>query len=181
MQSPVKEPSTRKAAPTSGALPPLRARQTISSALPSLSAMATPEALVKAWARCATTARSSGEAPRVFLLAGLLAVSEAWVAMLIAVPQRLNFGLACPDPSGKHSVVKNARQETRRLKSPVRLPWGRHSKSRQRIVQPTRHFKLSKLQNNYWIGEKSRRGRLMPAAFVGDSPLVSEGNACGDG
>src|SRR5882762_10234612 len=81
MHSPVKDPSTRKVAPTSGALPPLRARQTISSALPSLSAMATPEALVKAWARCATTARSSGEAPRALLLAVLLAVSEAWVAM----------------------------------------------------------------------------------------------------
>jgi len=37
MQSPVKLPSTRNAAPTSGALAPLRARQTISSALPSLS------------------------------------------------------------------------------------------------------------------------------------------------
>jgi hypothetical protein len=81
MQSPVKEPSTRNAAPTSGALAPLRARHTISSALPSLSAMATPEALVKAWARCATTARSSGEAPRALLFAVLLAVSEAWVAM----------------------------------------------------------------------------------------------------
>jgi hypothetical protein len=60
--------------------------------------MATPDALVKAWARCATTARSSGEAPRAFLLAGLLAVSEAWVAMLIAVPQKLNFGLCLPGP-----------------------------------------------------------------------------------
>jgi hypothetical protein len=44
--------------------------------------MATPEALVKAWARCATTARSSGEAPLTLLLGVLLlAVSEAWVAM----------------------------------------------------------------------------------------------------
>jgi hypothetical protein len=31
-------------------------------------------------------------------------------------------------------------------------------------------FKLSKLQNNYWIGEKSRRGRLMPAALWGTRP-----------
>jgi hypothetical protein len=53
----------------------------ISSALPSLNAMATPEALVNAWARCAMTARSSGEAPRALLLAVLLAVSEAWVAI----------------------------------------------------------------------------------------------------
>src|SRR6478672_3944676 len=91
MHSPVKVPLTRRAAPTSGALAPLRARHTISSALPSLSAMATPEALVKAWARCATTARSSGEAPRPLLLAVLLAVSEAWVAMCTPVPQTLFF------------------------------------------------------------------------------------------
>src|SRR5438270_8273479 len=82
MQSPVKVPLTRNAAPTSGALAPLRARHTISSALPSLRAMATPEALVNAWARCAMTASSSGEAPRALLLAVLLAVSEAWVAIL---------------------------------------------------------------------------------------------------
>jgi len=50
--------------------------------LPSLNAMATPEALVKAWARWAMNASSSGEAPRVLLLAVLLAVSEAWVAIV---------------------------------------------------------------------------------------------------
>src|SRR5262249_11251428 len=82
MHNPVKVPSTRRAAPTSGALDPLRARQIISSALPSLSAMATPEALVNAWARCAITARSSEEAPRALLLAVLLAVSDAWVAIV---------------------------------------------------------------------------------------------------
>src|SRR5947209_5974376 len=59
MQSPVKLPSTRKVTPTSGALDPLRARQTISSTLPSLSAMAAPEAFVKACARWAMTASSS--------------------------------------------------------------------------------------------------------------------------
>src|SRR5215831_1032259 len=113
MQSPVKVPSTRSVAPTSGALAPLRARQTISAALPSLSAMATPDALVKAWARCATTARSSGEAPRAFLLAGLLAVSEAWVAMLIAVPQKLNFGSCLPGPRRETSSCQNASYGTR--------------------------------------------------------------------
>jgi hypothetical protein len=104
--------------------------------------------------------------------------------MLIAVPQKLNFGLACPAPAGKHSVVKKCPSETRRLKSPVRLTWGRHSKSRQRPAQLASQFRLSKVQDvksNYWIGEKSRRGRLMPAAFVGDPPLVSEENAGGDG
>jgi hypothetical protein len=55
--------------------------------------------------------------------------------MLIAVPQKLNFGLACPAPAGKHSVVKKCPSETRRLKSPVRLTWGRHSKSRQPPAQ----------------------------------------------
>jgi hypothetical protein len=58
----------------------------ISSALPSLKAMATPEALVNAWARWAMTASSSGEAPRALLLAVLLAVSEAWVAICTPSP-----------------------------------------------------------------------------------------------
>jgi len=90
--------------------------------------------------------------------------------MLIAVPQNSILVLLARPRPGKHSVVQKCPPETRRLKSPVRLPWGRHSKSRQRIVPPARHFKLSKLQNNYWIGEKSRRGRLLPAALMGDSP-----------
>src|SRR3977135_3710592 len=100
MQSPVKDPSTRKLAPTSGALAPLRARQTISSALPSFRAIATPEALVKAWERCATTAKSSGEAPRL-LLEVLLAVSEACVAM-ITPSLNPNFDLAQSGLAGIH-------------------------------------------------------------------------------
>src|SRR6478609_6679492 len=111
MHSPVKVPLTRRAAPTSGALAPLRARHTISAALPSLSAMATPDALVKAWARCATTARSSGDAPRAFLLAGLLAVSEAWVAMLIAVPQNSILVLPARPPGRETFRCQNAGME----------------------------------------------------------------------
>src|SRR5262249_36022528 len=78
MQSPVNDPSTRIGVPTSGAVAPLRARQVISSALPSLRAIAVPDALVNACARWARTAMSSEDpAVRAFML-----VSEASVAML---------------------------------------------------------------------------------------------------
>src|SRR5437016_8822945 len=78
MHSPVKLPSTRNDVPMSGALEPLRARHTISFSTPSLNAIAAPEALVKAWARWATTANSSAgdERGRCF------AESEGWVAII---------------------------------------------------------------------------------------------------
>jgi hypothetical protein len=91
--------------------------------------------------------------------------------MLIAVPQKLNFGLCLPGPRREtFQLSTNASYGTRRLKSSARLPW-RRSKSRQRLVASRRDSSsCQKLQNNHWIGEKSRRGRLMPAALWGTRP-----------
>jgi hypothetical protein len=93
----------------------------ISSALPSLKAIATPEALVKAWARWAITASSSGEAPRVLLLAVLFAVSEAWVAM-VRSPLIFNFVFSSTrvfDGFGaKQAWAKNQLQRSKAFKNP---------------------------------------------------------------
>jgi len=56
--------------------------------LPSLNAIAVPDAFVNDCARCAITAKSSGEPPRVLVL---LPASETCVAMVYAVLKEL-FG-----------------------------------------------------------------------------------------
>src|SRR5579864_4329443 len=68
---------------------------------------------------------------------------------------------------------------TRRLKSSVR-PVGR-SKPPSAAGAADETLQVVKAAKQLLGRRKSRRERLMPAAFVGDSPLVSEGNACGDG
>src|SRR5579884_2108678 len=112
MHNPVKVPSMRRAAPTSGALAPLRARHTISPAVPSLNAMATPDALVKAWARWAITANSSADAPRALLLAVLFAVSEACVA-IVRRPENQILVLQNPDLPEKILAVPEACENSR--------------------------------------------------------------------
>jgi hypothetical protein len=120
--------------------------------------MATPEALVKAWARWATTARSSVEAPRPLLLEVLLAVSEACVAMISVRPSTSDFDLARPGPGRDTSVVicpggNPDNPDLRASTSDKTNPAG-GSVLRGKVVQLSKTWLVSKL----WIGEKSDVG-----------------------
>jgi hypothetical protein len=88
--------------------------------------------------------------------------------MLIAVPQN-SILVLLPGSVRETFNCQNARME-RAACNHRRASRGVVQNPVSGLCQPARQFKLSNLQNNYWIGEKSRRGRLMPAAFVGDSP-----------
>jgi hypothetical protein len=108
--------------------------------------MATPEALVKACARCATTASSSGEAPRVLLLAVLFVVS-ACVAMIRRPSTQ--FGIAQP------GLVREILQWSLRLLETRRLTRSRHlCKRKLACGSPrTKPFKFLKKQSckSHWL------------------------------
>jgi hypothetical protein len=138
--------------------------------LPSFKAIATPEALVKAWARCATTARSSGEAPRILLLAVLFVVS-ACVAMFrrpstqFGVAQIRQWSLRLNRRDGWTALCISSNKWKQLVCGNLR---------RDKVVHSKNHL----VQKSTGPGEKSDDWRLLPDAFRGLA--FGEGNARGD-